>query len=382
MLHTDRLNAHQELHARPFPVMAFDAHLAQLCVKASAKTLELVWQWLSEKVLDLPSDMKAWQSAGDYWVRVEPHTEFISVLWLTHQPNAWDTQWIERAPTAVLVMSEFAPTSREVLMSRPIVSHMAVGDVSAGTDFLPSADGVTRWSYHFEQPPTPEQRGKSLQMIVEVETYRIMALVRMDQIRAVHPRLQEISSIAGGIQLDAAESHSSRAMLEELERSEGALDQVWQQVNWRIGASRAYYDLVFQRLDDLGESPVEPLIPISRFLGRRMTPAIKTAETVLRRQQELSNQVSHKANLLRTRMQLDLEEQHARQVSRQTRLQSTVEGLSVVAISYYALGLATAAVVPLLPASAEKGVKSALVPVVILAVWWTLRRIKRRLEGL
>ena len=53
-----------------------------------------------------------------------------------------------------------------------------------------------------------------------------------------------------------------------------------------------------------------------------------------------------------------------------------------MAISYYALGLATAAVVPLLPASAEKGVKSALVPVVILAVWWTLRRIKRRLEGL
>lgn len=110
-----------------------------------------------------------------------------------------------------------------------------------------------------------------------------------------------------------------------------------------------------------------------------MTPAIKTAETVLRRQQELSNQVSHKANLLRTRMQLDLQEQHSAQVDRQTRLQSTVEGLSVVAISYYALGLVSAAVVPWVASDYEKPVKAVLVPLVVAVVWTVLHRLKRHL---
>ncbi len=375
MLHQDRLRAHQELHARPFPVMAFDAHLALMCVKASTQTSADVWQWLSEKVIELPKQIEAWQSSGDFWIRVEPHTEFISIVWLSDHANPWDDEWMSRAPTAILVLSEMVPSAREQVMARSVVSHLAEGDLLIGGDLLPGADGVTRWSYAFADAPDAIQRGKSLQMVMEVETYRVLALIRMDQIRAVHPQLQQISSSAGSVSLEG----ESRQMLEELEYAEARLDAIWQQINWRVGACRAYYDLVFQRLNDLHEGPVEQCIPLGRFLGRRMTPAIKTAETILRRQQELSNQVSHKANLLRTRMQLDLQEQHAHQVIRQTRLQSTVEGLSVVAISYYALGLISAAVVPLVPSAYAKGVKAALVPAVVLGVWWVLRQVKKKL---
>ena len=75
MQHKDRLAAHKELHARPFPLMNFDAHLTQLCVKATAKSIPDVWAWLEQQVVDLPKSPVAWQSEGDYWIRVEPHTE-------------------------------------------------------------------------------------------------------------------------------------------------------------------------------------------------------------------------------------------------------------------------------------------------------------------
>lgn len=379
MKHVDRIAAHAELHARPFPTMGFDAYLTQLCVKASNKSVPVVWEWLREVLIDLPTSPVAWQSDGDYWVRVEPHTEFISVLWLSEQALLLNATWLEATPTAIMVLSEFAPADVERVNARPVVSCFANGSLLAGSDFMLGADGVTRWSYAFTDEPSPEQRGKTLQMLVEVETYRIMALVRMDQIRAVHPKLQDISSTAAEIRLSGPESASSDGALAQLEACEAQLDDVWQMVNWRIGACRAYYDLVFQRLDDLGEYDQSDRTSVRRFLGRRMTPAVRTAETVLRRQQELANQVSHKANLLRTRLQLDLQEQHATQVTRQTRLQLTVEGLSVVAISYYALGLASAAVMPFVPAKHESLIEAALVPVVILGVWRLLRNLKRHI---
>ena len=375
MQHKDRLAAHKELHARPFPLMNFDAHLTQLCVKATAKSIPDVWAWLEQQVVDLPKAPVAWQSEGDYWIRVEPHTEFLSVLWLSSEPMTLDPTWLAESPTAVLVLSAFAPADKALVSSRPVVSALFDGQLTAGSDFVMGPDGVTRWSYHFADAPEPESRGKALQMLVEVETYRILALVRMDQIRAVHPLLQEISVTAGDIRLRG----QGGAPLDQLEACEAQLDELWQQVNWRIGACRAYYDLVFQRLEDLGEQSLAARTSIGRFMGRRMTPAVRTAETILKRQQELATQVSHKANLLRTRMQLELQEQHAYQVARQTRLQSTVEGLSVVAISYYALGLVSSAVMPWVPLDAASWVKALLVPVVVLAVWAILKRIKTQL---
>ena len=376
MLHNDRAAAHHELHARPFPSMKFDAHLLQLCVKASAMSIEDVWRWLSDQISGLPATPCAWQSDNDYWVKVEPHTEFISILWLSAQPVQLPAHWLDVAPTPIFVLSAFDPAPQDVVETRPVLSQMFEGKLTAGTDFLMGPDGVTRWSYAFSVAPDPENRGRALQMLVEVETYRILAMLRMDQIRAVHPKLQSISVTAAGIQLSGA---ASQQTLEQLEQCESQLDEVWQQINWRIGACRAYYDLVFQRLEDLTEQTTAGHTSIKRFLGRRMTPAVRTAETVLKRQQELADQVSHKANLLRTRMQLDLHEHHVKQVARQTRLQATVEGLSVVAISYYAYGLLSKFLAPMIPAAATKQLDVALVPAVVVLVWLALKRIKRHL---
>ncbi len=64
------------------------------------------------------------------------------------------------------------------------------------------------------------------------------------------------------------------------------------------------------------------------------------------------------------------------------RLQHTVEGLSVVAISYYAVSLASYALYPLTKAfGISKGMLTAGVTVpVIFLVWWMVQRIKKSLH--
>ncbi len=66
----------------------------------------------------------------------------------------------------------------------------------------------------------------------------------------------------------------------------------------------------------------------------------------------------------------------------QLRLQHTVEGLSVVAISYYAVNLAGYLVMPLAePAGLSKTVTMALLaPLVVGLVWLMVRRVRQRFE--
>ena len=93
--------------------------------------------------------------------------------------------------------------------------------------------------------------------------------------------------------------------------------------------------------------------------------------------------------LLRTRVDVQrkgqnqaLLERMDRRADLQLRLQHTVEGLSVVAISYYAVGLAGYLLGPAAYAvGVDKGLLTAgLVPVIVLAVWLGMRRIRRRLH--
>lgn len=257
MLHHDRWVANQELHARPFPNIDMDASLLQLCVKATAHSLEAVWQWLRDGIDQLPDDPVAWQSTHTHWVRVEPHTEFVSVLWLTDAPHELDRAWLDQSPEPILVMSRFQAAAQETIHALATASLFADAGMIAGSDFSLDSEGAGHWSYHFTKPQTPSRRGRALQMLVEIETYRTLALVRLDRVRAAHPELQGISTRAGAIGLTPANERVSQSTLDQLEQCESDLDGVWQRINWRVGACRAYYDLVFQRLGDLEEVSIE-----------------------------------------------------------------------------------------------------------------------------
>jgi uncharacterized membrane-anchored protein len=104
----------------------------------------------------------------------------------------------------------------------------------------------------------------------------------------------------------------------------------------------------------------------------------------------LSQRVSRASGLLRTRVDITIEEQNRdllQSVDRRARLQlllnETVEGLSVVVISYYALSLVHYVLTGI--EHAHTGIDPELVtgvaaPVILVIVWWLLRRIRKRLR--
>ena len=159
---------------------------------------------------------------------------------------------------------------------------------------------------------------------------------------------------------------------------------------FRFGASRAYNEIVQLRLQTLGERPVKGFPTWSSFLARRMAPAMRTCVTLEERQANLSTKLARTANLLRTRVDVELEQQNRNLLQSmnertrlQLRLQATVEGLSVVAISYYVVGLfgymakaVSEAGVPINPSYAT----AAFVPFAVGIIWWIVRKIRVHLH--
>ena len=157
----------------------------------------------------------------------------------------------------------------------------------------------------------------------------------------------------------------------------------------RFSASSAYFELVDRRIQDIAESRLAGMQTIGEFMHRRLTPARSTCEWAARRQEALSRRASRISNLLRTRVEIE-QQQSSQQLlasmnqrqDLQLKLQSTVEGLLVAAITYYIVGLVSylaKGAKPLgWPLSAETTAAVAI-PVVGLVVWWSLLRLHHKM---
>jgi uncharacterized membrane-anchored protein len=159
---------------------------------------------------------------------------------------------------------------------------------------------------------------------------------------------------------------------------------------FRFGAANAYYRLVRQRIGELREVRIPGVQTVQEFMDRRLAPAMATCESIASRQSELSARIARASQLLRTRVDVALEHQNQkllasmdRRARLQLRLQQTVEGLSIAAITYYVVGLvgyfAKGAHALHWPVDPEIAVAGAI-PVVAILLWLALRRARRRFE--
>ena len=228
-----------------------------------------------------------------------------------------------------------------------------------------------------------------VQRIVEVETYRTLALLGLPEAQRLQPVIAEVERGLLGATGHIGESvdiTANRALLDELTELAGRLETEAAATAYRFGATRAYAEIVRLRLTSLREGPVPEHSRWSSFLNRRMAPALSTCATAERRMADLSDRLSRAANLLRTRIEVELEQQNrellASMNSRarmQLRLQQTVEGLSVAAVSYYVVGLIgyvakSAGEVMRLPDPAM--ITGLAVLPVALVIWLLVRRIR------
>lgn len=390
--HRIRLEANRELHARPFPILNAHCRLVHLCVRVSPKTRAEVRTWIKQRIPDFPEDFQGhWERPGtDSWIRVERHTEFVAITQVVPDglqfTEVVDSTWMSQVPQDILVLARLTSSvGGSIPADAEAVSTLRDGAVTAGSNFTADNAGFTSWTVSFADDPGEAAAGRLLQMILEIETYRTLAVMGMDKIRAVHPVLQRV---ANNLPRETSETLDHDAMMETLSllsAQETELHDVWEKLAWRVGANQAYHELVFQRLDQLRAHGLDGYVGIRHFLKRRLTPAVSTAETVMRRRSELSDQIDERAQLLRTQLQLNLQSQTRdllasldQSAVRQIRLQSAVEGLSTVAIAYYGVGLISPMIEPFVDPALKIWVKAGVAPVVIGIVWWTLSRIRNR----
>jgi len=270
------------------------------------------------------------------------------------------------------------------------VSIVEDGAAMVATDFRQDGDGLTRVLV-CNRTMSDVQSGAIVQRLLEVETYRTLAMMGLFEATKLQPDIRrfeiELAELTGQMK-DTSALGANQELLDKLSALAAALEAGATASTFRFGASRAYDQIVRARLETLREEPAPGELSMASFLVRRLAPAMRTCQAIEDRQAMLSRKLARATTLLRTRVDVELEDQNRsllqsmnRRARLQLRLQQTVEGLSVAAVSYYVVGLisylakaAKSAGLPLPDANVTTGFA---VPVVVLAIWWTVRRLRQ-----
>ena len=227
-------------------------------------------------------------------------------------------------------------------------SSMSGGAARAWMDFALNDDGFGHILVE-DKGLRPRQAGRLLQRLFEIETYRMMALLALPLAREEMPRLGKTAQrlvVLTDRMSNISELDDERKLLDELTELSQTIERTAAATGFRFSAARAYYELVERRIAELREERIEGSQTIREFMDRRLSPAMRTCEAVGDRLDRLSRRLARAGQLLRTRVDIELEAQNSdllqsmnRRAQLQLRLQQTVEGLSVVAISYYLVSL-------------------------------------------
>lgn len=422
-----RVMLHNEVHARPPARIRLPALVIYVAVLNDGISREQECAHLRR--LPGQDDLSPERLQGNflrlrfdgYTVKWERHTEFTRYSIVQPLPQgahlgASDpellsalvvgTPWLRDIPGRTIVAIKLAMVQGDLHNSEAVMvqarhwfgDRTVVASVMgnnghswAVTDFQLRDSGFERLLV-IAPPGTSETRaGRISQRLLELETYRLMALRGLPVAKGLGPMLAEAEGMLADItaQLEN-KSASEQALLDKLVSLAGRVERATAEHDYRFSATRAYDTLVRQRLIELREQPVPGNQTLGEFLQRRLSPAMATVLATAQRLASLSERVSRASALLRTRVDIATEVQNQQLLAKltrgqelQLRLQSTVEGLSIAAISYYVVSLLfygvkalKAAGVPLDPEVAV----GALIPLVLWGVWRTTRRIQARLH--
>ncbi len=375
--HTERFDLNHELHARPFAELRPPARASYLALLAGEATKPVEQQCLAALCARYgrppPSiaDNHFNADLGPFQIKWERHTEFTSYTFLGNAPLTLPSafadpvidqvpqEWLAGLPGTVIAAAHVAvlpaaagpPPTEEIAPlfggNNVVGARIGEGAGAAYTDFRIHGDGFSRFVI-FDVRLTSRQAGRMLQRLLEIETYLMQALLAFPLARGLLPelaasdrRLVEITTrMADAVPADEP------ALLDQLTRLAAGIEHSVSSTHYRFGAARAYYALVEGRIAELREMRIEGVQTFREFTERRLAPAMSTCESAARLQSALSERIHRASQLLRTRVEVTREQQNQallasmdRRARLQLRLQQTVEGLSVAAVTYYAVGL-------------------------------------------
>lgn len=389
-----------ELHARPFATLSIPCRISHFAFLTDATQCAADRAALSalrarHGLEPLAAETRhARMRLGELALRWEQHGEFTTYSWESADAAAapgWPDDHVPPGPliaAAVLRLSRDTDLAVQFPGPEAAVSTLSEGKARIATDFAAGADGFVRIAV---DPGTlkGDLAGPLAQRLLEIDTYRTLALLGLPEAQRVAPLIQRIEAalplLIEQIRMSKGLA-DSRGLLDHLSTLAAELEEASAASAFRFGATRAYAELVELRLAAIGE------IPGARswagFLSRRLHPAMRTCRTIAARQADLSLKLSRAAQLLRTQVEVDLAHQNRdlleamnERVRLQIQVQQAVEGLSVVAITYYAASLVhlvlegvNRAWLPLDPLAGT----ALAVPVIALTVAWLIRRLRSR----
>jgi len=405
-----------EVHARPFAPLATPKrilHFGFLTDEVSAREDR-------QRLADFcarqgnpgpqPSEKHFRIQLGTASLRWEQHSEFTTYTWdivaqggdapFSPEAGALQSQLQMLPPPGPLLVAvdlHILPQTEPPLAIEPhfhrpslAIAENADGRATYATDFRIDDSGFVRILV-VDGGLDRERAGALVQRILEVETYRTLALLALPEAQRLSPSIAKIERRLAEVtnaMRKANDLASNHHLLDELTGLAADLEAGAAASVYRFGATRAYHEIMRQRLQTIGERKTPGISTWTSFLARRMTPAMRTCATIESRQAALSLKLSRAADLLRTRVNVELEKQNQellKSMNARTRmqlhLQTTVEGLSVAAITYYVVGLfgyVAKAVheAHLLPFDPAYMIAS-FIPVAALSIWLTVRRIRQ-----
>jgi uncharacterized membrane-anchored protein len=415
-LHPQRAAVLGEVHARPFTRLTAPLGVLRFAFlnqgDAAAIDRQSLTTFCAARGLAAPeATAKHHQvSIGSILLRWEQHSEFTTFTWIwshaeSSQPFGAVSEelsaLISALPQAgqllVAVKLEVEQTAAAVARAEELFerSSLAMATVRSGpavvaSDFRPDGQGFVRILV-CNDGLSPGRLGALVQRVLEIETYRTLALLGLPAALELAPSVDHIGRRLVEVlqEMQGAEDLKlNNHLLTELTALAASLERGAAGSLFRFGASRAYYDIVQARLSVIEGGEIAGYPTWSSFLARRMAPAMRTCTTTEDRQANLSIKLARAADLLRTRVDVELEQQNRdllrsmdERTKLQLRLQSTVEGLSVAAIGYYVVSL-----FGYLAKGAHDGgvhvepslATALFVPVAVGLVWIITHRIRQR----
>jgi uncharacterized membrane-anchored protein len=364
----------EEMHVRIFPVMKSPVRLCQLVMLSSEAGGQADFDHicsLSEYFGKTPppegqKHFNADLGAGHlHWER---HTEFSTYAFIQH--GAFDDpfddsilkhipqDWLKSLPGTVLRATQLTilspdrpePSPDELArMFRPddLVSCLVqYGEARIWSDFRLHDNGFG-WLLVQDRGLVGGDVARLVQRLLEMGNYRKMALLALPVAQRLTPKVSALERKLTEITSRMAKGEEEEnKLLDELSKLSASLAQFTAETSYRISATRAYNQLVIDRLRELSEIRIPGFQTLSDFTARRLAPAERTCNSFARRLDDLANRVGRASNLLRTKISNSVERQNAgllasmnERARLQLRLQQTVEGLSVAAVSYYLVGL-------------------------------------------
>lgn len=416
--HPQRRGLVDEMHLRQFPPFAAPARLLQLVVYTAELAADVSFLHACELLARFrtaaPMRSKFFSlPLGEFGFAWEQHAEFATYTII--RTGAFDdpfgaplierlpTEWLAALPGKVLRATQIAllpgdapdPTEQQLAgwfsIDELVCCDVQGGEARLWSNFRVHEDGLGRLLLKDRALRGEGDPSRLVQRLQELGNYRNLALLGLPLAQKLAPQLtaleQRLADLSRAIASGAA---SDEALMRQVSQLAAELTELTTASGFRMSATRAYAQLVADRLAGAGVVRLPGFKSLADFTERRLTPAVRTCDSVWRRAQQLAEHTSWAGSLLRMRVETSLERQNAellasmdRRALLQLRLQQAVEGLSVIAISYYAVGIASYAFkalaywLPNLDASLATGLSA---PPVLLLTWLAMRRLHRHID--